>query len=380
MSETNMATNEDALDEALKALGLRRFEVPGPKSNGFVNVFQVLQDQCLKRLADIADEYAVPGGVGFGFAEHREFNAFAQRTSKDVICFYSSSVRVMWSLFNAIMTIREIFPWIDDIDRLGEQSAPPAKGDLFFIRPPEKEVAEPDPIRWRLAAALFDVAMDFTLMHEVAHLWNGHVELFHQKNGQRPYQEMHLIEGLELSEAQALEFDADSFAIQKVFARVYRENPFKDFSTGLLKDHSLPADGEHTASWYFTWFAIYALFKSYDEACAAADLPRRAQPPAALRLACLLSTVTAVCSRQGWSQLSMELWAAHATSAGLEAEGAICRMRGTGLNSQAFNLAWSGIAFDQIEKYLQTWDRLGPQLAALKRGPMAAKTSATAVS
>jgi hypothetical protein len=363
--------HEDALDATLTSLGLHKFLPPGPKPGGFIHVLQVLEERSRRRLADLSDVYAAPGGIDFGFAEHREFNAFAQRTSKDMICIYAATARTMWSWCNAVMSIREAFPWIDDIDRLGENSAPPPKGDLFFVREPSPTSEEIEPIRRKLAAALFDVAMDFALMHEVGHLWNGHVDLLHQQSGPRPFQEMRLIDagGLELGEAQALEFDADSFAIQKVFARAYRENQFKEFSEGLLKDHRLPADGDHSATWFFTWFAIYGFFRLFDEACAAADIQRRPQAPAALRQACLLSTVAAVAQRQGWSSLTMPHWATLASSAGLEAEKATCRLRRVGLDAQSFLSAWEGPGFDQIEIYLQTWDALGPRLANLKRGP-----------
>jgi len=371
-----MTCHDNALDEALKSLGLIRFDPPAPKPGGLVHVFQILEERSRARLADIADEYAAPDGVDFGFAEHREFNAFAQRSSKDVICIYSATVRAMWSLCNAVMTIREIFPWIDDVDRLGENSAPPPKGELFFVQQMSPASGEIEPIRRRLAAALFDVAMDFALMHEVGHLWNGHVDLLNREIGPLPLREMRPGEakGFDLAEAQALEFDADSFAAQKVFARAYRENQFKEFSEGLLKDHRLPLDGDHTATWYFTWFAIYAFFRLFDEACAAADLQNRPQPRAALRQACLLSTVAAVCDRQGWSKLTMPNWEVLATAAGLEAEGAICRLRRVALDANAFRSAWEGPAFDQIEAYLQSWDVLAPRLKLFKRGAMSAKS------
>lgn len=371
-----MLDDESALDDALKSLGLSRFLPPAPKPGGLVHVFQIVDERARARLAAIADEYAAPGGVAFGFAEHREFNALAERSSKDVICLYSATVRTMWSLCNAVMTVREIFPWIDDIDRLGENQPPPPKGELFFIQQVSSASEEIEPIRRKLAAALFDVAMDFALMHEVGHLWNGHVDLLHQKAGAQPFQEMHLIKGdhFALAEAQALEFDADSFAIQKLFARAYRENQFKEFSEGLMKDHRLPLDGEHTATWFFTWFAVYAFFRLFDEACVVAEIDSRAHPPAALRQACLLSTIAAVCERQGWSKLAMTHWTTVATAAGLEAEGAICRLRRTGLDSNRYLAAWDGPAFDQIESYLQTWDSLGPQLTAFKRGAMPANS------
>jgi hypothetical protein len=370
-----MTSHDNGLEEALKSLGLTRFEPPPPKPGGLVHVFQILEERSRARLADFSEDYSRPGAVDFGFAEHREFNAFAQRSSKDVICIYSATVRAMWSLCNAVMTIRELFPWIDDVDRLGETSAPPPKGELFYVQQRSAASEEIEPIRRKLAAAMFDVAMDFALMHEVGHLWNGHVDLLHQEVGPAPLQEMRCVEanGLGLAEAQALEFDADSFAVQKVFARVHRENPFKEFSEGLLKDHRVPLDGDHTASWYFTWFAIYAFFRLFDEACAVADVQIRPQPPAALRQACLLSTVAAVCKQRGWSTLAMPNWEILATNAGLEAEGAICRLRRVALDANSFRSAWEGPAFDQIEAYLQSWDVLAPRLKLFKRGAMPAK-------
>ncbi len=79
---------DEALDEALTRMGLKRFEMPKPKLNGNVSLFEVVRDRCLATLADMADEYASEGGIAFGFADHREFNAFAQRTSRDMICLY----------------------------------------------------------------------------------------------------------------------------------------------------------------------------------------------------------------------------------------------------------------------------------------------------
>jgi hypothetical protein len=66
----------------------------------------------------------------------------------------------------------------------------------------------------------------------------------------------------------------------------------------------------------------------------------------------------------------MDSWASLASDAGLEAETAICRLRRMGLNSELFSEAWSGLAFDQIQRYLETWDTLGPQLATLRRGAL----------
>jgi hypothetical protein len=371
-----MASDDGALDETLQSLGLSRFTAPAPKPGGLVHVFQILEERSRARLAGISDDYAAPGGVAFGFAEHRDLNALAQRGSKDVICLYSAMVRTLWSLTNAVMTIREMFPWVDDIDRLGEQ-APPPKGELFFL---QQATFDNEPIRRKLGAALFEAPMDFVLMHEVAHLWNGHVDFLHQSFGPVPYREMRLVEatGLDLAVAQALEFDADSFAVQKVFARTYRENPFAEFAPGLLKDHKVPLDGDLTASWYFTWFTIYILFRAFDESCAVSGIETRPHPPAALRLACLLPTVASVCARQGWSKLDIEQWEVLASEAALEAEGAFCRWRRTAVDTEAFRSAWDGRAFDVIEYHLRTWDRLGPILAPLRRGAMPAKDATPA--
>jgi hypothetical protein len=367
-----MASSQSALDDVLAGLGLTRFHVPPPKPGGLVHVFQILNERATARLASLSEAYAAPEGVDFGFAEHRDFNAIAQRTSKDILCLYAAPVRTMWSLFNAFMTIREMFPWIDDIDRLGS-IPPPPKGELFFVQQ-SSATSEEESIRRRLAAALFDVAMDFVLMHEVGHLWNGHVDWMHQKIKDVPYREIGLFdETSDLEAAGALEFDADSFAAQRVFARAFHENPFEAFTTGLLKDHKIPLDtNNRSASWFFCWFAIYALFRAFDEACAVSGVTMRPQAPASLRSASLLPTVAAVCKRQGWSDLDMTQWTTLASAASLEAEGAFCRLRRTGLDPAPFVAAWEGPAFDLIENHLRTWDRVGAELAPLKRGAMTA--------
>jgi hypothetical protein len=50
-------------------------------------------------------------------------------------------------------------------------------------------------------------------------------------------------------------------------------------------------------------------------------------------------------------------------------------MRRLNLNTDGFNAAWDGPAFTQIEKYIEAWDQLAPDLKELKRGPMAAQVA-----
>lgn len=362
--------SEDAFAAALTGLGLKKFEVPEPKF-GAPHLFQLFTEAARTRLAGLFDDYADPQSYGFGFAEHRAFSAFVHRTSVDIICLYATPLRVLWSFFNAMMDNRQVFPWIDDVDMLGG-TAPPPKGDLFFLRePPRNGDGECfNPIRPRLARALFDVAADFLLMHEVGHIRNGHVALLQQRAGPRPFRELPFDEAdkLEIAEVQALEFDADGFAIQKVFERVHARDPFAEFAKGLLKDHRLPDDAGLTASWYFAWFAVYSVFRLFDEAIEISAIPLRMQAPAALRQACLLPAVAALTARKGWSHLSLQQWVDLATDAGLEAERTVTGLRRMKPNPHAYLAAWNGAAFDQIGVYLETWDTLAPQLAPLKRG------------
>jgi hypothetical protein len=373
VSDTVTAGCDEALDEVLTRLGLKRFQMPKPKLNGNVSLFEVVRERCLATLADIADEYASEGGIAFGFADHREFNAFAQRTSRDMICFYVPAIKTLWAFFHGLMGQREIFPWIDDTGRF-EGQPPQSKGDLFFVRPTNRPGNEEVEIRRKLATAMFDTALDFMLKREVAHLWNGHVELLHTKKKDAPFEEMRLTDGgLDISTVQTLQYSADAYAIQQAFARAYRLNPFAEYSEGLLKDHKMPADGQHSTTWYFTWFSIYASFRLFDEACEAADLPEWTHPPAAVRLGCLVSSVAAVCSKQGWSKLSPAEWERIATEGGLEAERLVCRLRGFALNTGAYMSLWGAPIAEQIQNYLQVWETLGPQLAAMPRGPLAAR-------
>lgn len=362
--------SEDVFAAALVDLGLKVFDVPGPKPGGFTHVFQFVADRARARLAAVSGAAAEHDAIAFGFAEHRAFNAFAHRTSKDIICFYTAPLRVLWSFFHAMMSNRQIFPWIEDADMFG--AAAPAKGDLFFVRetPPRADGAEHyDPIRSRLARALFYVAADFLLMHEAAHIRNGHVALVQQRAGARPLREWpyDVQDGLAIAEAQALEFDADGFAIQKVFERVRSDNSFAAFSEGLLRERRLAEDCGQAANWYFAWFGVYALFRLFDEAIETAEVALRVQPSAALRQACLLPAVAALTRRNGWSGLSLQQWVDLATDAGLEAERTLTGLRRTKLDPHAYLCAWNGAAFDEISRYVETWERLAPQLAGLKR-------------
>ncbi|HTJ01425.1 MAG TPA: hypothetical protein VL492_01425 [Methylovirgula sp.] len=369
----SQVVNDDAFDAALGDLGLKKFEIPPPKS-GATHLFQIFADTAHARLAALSDDYADPRAFAFGFAEHRAFSGFVHRTSKEIICLYVTPLRVAWSFFNAMMDNAQIFPWIDDVD-VPEGEAPlPPKGDLFFIPDAQDNGDGATPIRSRLARALFDVAADFLLMHELGHLQNGHVALLQQRAGLRPFREYpyDAADKLDISEVQALEFDADGFAMQRVFQRIHATNPFAEFGEGLLKDRRLPDDGSRTASWYFAWFAIYAVFRLFDEAMESCAASLRMQPVAALRQACLLPAVAALASREGWSKLTLQQWVDLATDAGLEAERTLTALRRVKPDPHAYLAAWNGAAFVQIGRYLETWEKLAPQLEPLKRGVAAA--------
>jgi len=374
VSETVTAGSDAALDAVLSAMKLRRFEIPKPKVlSGYVSLMEVVRDKCLATLADMADEYIPEGGVSFGFADHREFNAFAHRTSRDMICFYVPAIRTLWAFFHGLMGQREIFPWIDDTGRF-EGEPPQSKGDLFFVRPPNLPSNQDVEMRRKLAVALFDTVLDFMLKREVAHLWLGHVDLLHTKKPDAAFQEMHLVEGgLDISSIQTMHYNADAYAIQQAFARAHQLNPFAEFSDGFLKDHKIPLDGAHSTSWYFTWFAIYASFRLFDDSCEVMELPQWTHPPASLRQACLVSSVAGMTARQGWSTLNPGEWERIASEAGLEVERFICRLRGFELNPHAYLSFWNEPVVDQIQNYMRVWETLGPQLAAMPKGPRAAQ-------
>jgi hypothetical protein len=96
------------------------------------------------------------------------------------------------------------------------------------------------------------------------------------------------------------------------------------------------------------------------------------QPVAALRQACLLPAVAALASREGWSKLTLQQWVDLATDAGLEAERTLTALRRVKPDPHAYLAAWNGAAFVQIGRYLETWEKLAPQLEPLKRGVAAA--------
>jgi hypothetical protein len=372
-TDTVIAGCDAEFDAVLAGMKLRRFEFPKPKMNGNISLLEVLHNRCLATLADMADEYVPQGSVAFGFADHREFNAFAHRASRDMICLYVPAVKTLWAFFHGLMGQRELFPWIDDTGRF-EGEPPQSKGDLFFVRPPNNPSNQEVEIRRQLAVALFDTVLDFMLKRQVAHLWQGHVDLLHAKKPDAVFQEMRLVDGgLDISTVQTLHYNADSYAIQQAFARAHRLNPFAEFAEGFMKDHKIPVDGVHSTSWYFTWFAIYASFRLFDESCEVAELPQWTHPPAALRQACLVSAVAAVCARQGWSKLNPMEWERIASDAGLEAERLICRLRGFELNPSAYMSFWNEPVVDQMQNYMQVWETLGPQLAAMPKGPRAAQ-------
>lgn len=284
-------------------------------------------------IATERDRFGVESPVHFAFGATLAFNAFAHRTSADVICVNIGTVVALWNAVNALMADPDFLPFIEADNERPPVPPPAAMSFLEFCtsRPTRQPV---HPMRDGLAKRLFASLQLFVITHELTHVFGGHVDLLHQQRPALPYAEVQGAETPESLLTHAMEYEADVFGTIRGLIFALENNSFATFDPYLM---AIPDYARHrddaTAPMFFDFITAYLFFRLVDERYAADRLATGSHPLASMRQRYLSVIIPYYVRELGLSAISGTDWADIQYLAVREVEGALGRFADPGFST-----------------------------------------------
>ena len=224
-----MTSKPDPFDEALTASGIGRRHVFDAGSLGWMaKLFAGIEPTVQAQREQLIREGGLlkpPPEILAGVNDDKTFNASAfPHDSKYVIAVNYGALILIHDLVHRLFCTPEVFPWVGEPSKEDPKRRfhPTSNDAQIYMR---KFISEPllavphDPVRRIAADFLTVVAVHYLLWHEFRHIIGGHIDWNTKVSGSRSIAEVTL-GGLSSSEygtaRQALEMDADSFAMQMV--------------------------------------------------------------------------------------------------------------------------------------------------------------------
>ena len=204
-----------------------------------------------------------------------------------------------------------------------------------------------DEARWKYGQILLVTAFDFIVLHELAHLLNGHVALIQERagkpmrNGEAP--------GVDPLLRQCLEMDADCFAVAQFM--------------GFLGDPAYPASNGASAEMlvFELVFSVYSMLRldGFGEYSGSTH-----HPSPGIRRVMILDTIgTWIDKLQG--KVDAESLRSAVLRAVRESERAFVELFGGEIPQAELNRSVSTDARSQIAKILEGWRSMLPELERL---------------
>jgi hypothetical protein len=132
----------------------------------------------------------------------------------DFVGIHTGSVPAIYNAFLRILSRKDTFEYVGNVDlEVDDRSYTPYLSHKMELRSDFKFTCPNCPVRFNFALLLADLALEFILLHEIAHLKNGHVDWLESDH-------FALISAEDKNlRIQACEMDADSEAVRWVMNR-----------------------------------------------------------------------------------------------------------------------------------------------------------------
>jgi hypothetical protein len=247
--------------------------------------------------ANLSPETLIPKPVHIDCINNSSINAIAFIVrNDDFIGIYEGAHHTISALFLYLLSYPGLFVGIGNIGPSDNEQVPefrlsrlPRSFKDFFGENGIKRVFPKDPKRFQYALFLANLAIQFLIRHEYAHLRHGHVD-FLKEFAATPYMvenDSIPIQGLSATDRQALEMDADSYAIVTSLTYALRCVKFREkiepayrgyYNTVELALHDL-------------FFAAYCTFRLFSDSNDFSKLTTMTHPPAMQRLYMTVVTI-----------------------------------------------------------------------------------------
>ncbi|MGX1102556.1 MULTISPECIES: hypothetical protein [Bradyrhizobium] len=192
--------------------------------------------------------------VSAGYLADREFNAFAGTVDgRDVVAVNLGILIRSQNLCSMALASNVDVPWL-----------------------------HPDRSRRSVGLpAIRSGAVRYVFLHELGHIWKGHTLLIAQQYGRNSIDEMNMASSSRVSklDAQTMEMDADVFAISGiVLQQLHRAK-----ADSWINPEFEEINGNGAAAVASSLFAIYLVWRMFEEACDLKGVRISSHPPAPMR-------------------------------------------------------------------------------------------------
>lgn len=202
--------------------------------------------------------------ITFGYIDNTAVNAVAcEEPDGAFVGIFDGVVLVLFDLFTRMLSHRDTYPEIgnasQESDAVTMQFLTHDAEDLMAQLDVREPMVPRDEVRWNYAMQLLATAHDFFLLHEVAHVLNGHVRLLRERGYLPAVDERSATQyvGGELDIRQTLEMDADAFALIKMCGNWMSTPEESRLLAGSTSPHAL-------GDWMFMMFsAVYMAMRVY---------------------------------------------------------------------------------------------------------------------
>jgi len=363
---------EEIFDREMKPLGGRLD--PDIFNPNVARIFENHRQRAEKWIFDVKSNYlpAMPV-VHFDFINNPELNAIAfAADGHEFIGIYAGTIIIILGLFRRMLADSTILMDVGNVHM--ETEKPPLNAnwepDANQLSLLEADISSPkDAVRRAHAHLLAELAIDFLISHEHAHLSNGHIALIQKITGSPFMTELGWDKSKNPSNItfQTLEMDADCDAVAQGLAKVFGRirdvvNVREDWQSFYQK----PEDALHT--WLFSIFSLFRLFGSghYD----VDKLDSDNHPPAPMRQLMIFATVHEILGKQGYSELQDNLREIIPTVI-REVETAFSQITGYKVDVDGLRDATSTQAQAHVTHILAHWKIIRPELLPLSRSNLA---------
>jgi hypothetical protein len=215
---------------------------------------------------------------------------------------------------------------------------------------------------------IWTTAVRFVFLHELGHIWKGHTSLAATEFGLRFIDELRMASsGSEIGEtnAQTLEMDADVFASTTIMLQVVTgaENISRNRSWIDPKFDELNGRGASAVA--SALFAIYLVWRMFDEACVLENIEIRSHPPAPMRQSIILAAALDTLTKRHGFEFSKA--GAVLTAAMQSAERCFARTRGRPVDMASIAQTISEEGKEYMNRLISNLQVLQPRLDLVKR-------------
>lgn len=298
--------------------------------------------------------------VHFDFVDNAEFNAVAFIVKNhEFIGMYHGMYAKLLKFFGRIFSDRGLFPEIGNPDK--ERSGLPLFG-LPWGQLGESPFLPRDDTRVRYKQLLFAIARDFTFWHEYGHLANGHLGWLTAKQSCTMLPELSSgIQQVGDITMQALEMDADSFAVTQTLSRYLETQATQDIPD-VWKVFFKTKEQVIT-----TWAtAVYSFFCLMGDRRFDVDSLNSSHPPPAIRQNIALATAATLFLTE-----KLEVDYNSICAPILSVEQAIAHITNRKVDLRPLEMTLERMAVAHRERIHARWKTLRPELEPFARTKLA---------